>query len=362
MNDHDEIDRLNRLIAARSIETFSWLQEQGIEFHSPEASGFIKTTESDGRDVAFPLIERAEEVGVDVFTETKGENIIKENNEVVGVEAINTNNNKKKLKADSIIIATGDFVANENKIARHNPEYSELPVGSIYSSTGDGLTLATDIGAATTKMDEIILTPTLESKSYINITSLLRTSLGNSIIINHDGERFTDESQECQALSNEILSEMETNNSDYMYMIFDQNTIDNIPYAEKYIPHAFEAETIEGLSDKLRVDKDILKTSINEADEGRKDLVEQPLSKLEEPPYYALNIRPGILATKGGLKVNDRSQVLDKDNNPINNLYAAGDVINCKFDSGYQLGTLLTQSFVTSRTAGIESAINSLND
>ena len=49
-------------------------------------------------------------------------------------------------------------------------------------------------------------------------------------------------------------------------------------------------------------------------------------SDLSEFPYYAVQIAPGIYHTMGCVEVNTNSEVLDKDGNVIQGLYAAGEV------------------------------------
>ena len=50
------------------------------------------------------------------------------------------------------------------------------------------------------------------------------------------------------------------------------------------------------------------------------------LVPFEEGPCYIMKSTPAIHHTMGGLKINKDAQVLDKDNNVINGLYAAGEV------------------------------------
>lgn len=47
---------------------------------------------------------------------------------------------------------------------------------------------------------------------------------------------------------------------------------------------------------------------------------------LSSPNYYAIKIAPGIHYTMGGVKINTNTEVLDKENQPIRGLYAAGEV------------------------------------
>ena len=47
---------------------------------------------------------------------------------------------------------------------------------------------------------------------------------------------------------------------------------------------------------------------------------------LETPPYYAIQIAPGIHHTMGGVRSNTSAEVLNTEGNPIPGLFAAGEV------------------------------------
>lgn len=49
-------------------------------------------------------------------------------------------------------------------------------------------------------------------------------------------------------------------------------------------------------------------------------------SDLSKALYYAVQIAPGIHHTMGGVELNIKSELIDKDGNPIPGLYAAGEV------------------------------------
>lgn len=62
-------------------------------------------------------------------------------------------------------------------------------------------------------------------------------------------------------------------------------------------------------------------------DQGHDELLVKDskyLKPLRTPPYYAVKCDAGLLATFGGIKINHRMEVLDKNNKPIKGLYAVG--------------------------------------
>jgi 3-oxosteroid 1-dehydrogenase len=50
------------------------------------------------------------------------------------------------------------------------------------------------------------------------------------------------------------------------------------------------------------------------------------LSPIKQGPFYAFKVLPGDLGTKGGLRTDERAQVLRNDGRVIPGLYAAGNV------------------------------------
>lgn len=45
-----------------------------------------------------------------------------------------------------------------------------------------------------------------------------------------------------------------------------------------------------------------------------------------QPPFYAVKTTPGVQVTLGGVKVDKNLNVLDKNNKPIQGVYAVGEV------------------------------------
>jgi predicted oxidoreductase len=62
---------------------------------------------------------------------------------------------------------------------------------------------------------------------------------------------------------------------------------------------------------------------------------EATLGALDCGPYYAVEIHSGCLGTKGGPRVDGNGRVLDVDGDPIEGLYAAGNVMGSPFGMTY---------------------------
>ena len=72
-------------------------------------------------------------------------------------------------------------------------------------------------------------------------------------------------------------------------------------------------------------------------------------SKLAEPPFVAVRVRAAVSHTIGGLRIDERARVLDRDGRPIPDLLAAGADAGGIFTGGY--GSGLAAALVFGRTA-----------
>ena len=77
---------------------------------------------------------------------------------------------------------------------------------------------------------------------------------------------------------------------------------------------------------------------------------------LDTPPFEAYAVTCGITFTFGGLRINTDAQVMSTDGEPIEGLYAAGELVGGIFYFNYPGGTGLTNGAVFGRIAGASAA------
>jgi tricarballylate dehydrogenase len=77
--------------------------------------------------------------------------------------------------------------------------------------------------------------------------------------------------------------------------------------------------------------------------------------RIESPPYRAYPVTCGITFTFGGVKINEKAQVLNSLHEPIKGLYASGDIVGLFFHN-YPSFTGQTRNAVFSRLAGARAA------
>ena len=93
-------------------------------------------------------------------------------------------------------------------------------------------------------------------------------------------------------------------------------------------------DTIDGLAQSLDMSVAALHKTVQEYNRAVESNAANALSvartgkpKPLRAPLYGLKVVPGITFTMGGVLINGRAEVLNRSEQPINSLYAAGDAI-----------------------------------
>ena len=81
------------------------------------------------------------------------------------------------------------------------------------------------------------------------------------------------------------------------------------------------------------------------------------LGPVDRPPFYAYEVYPGVVGTKGGPVTTTRSEVLDLDEDPIPGFYAASNGTAHVMGIGYAgAGGTIGPNVVFGHIAGREAA------
>ena len=89
----------------------------------------------------------------------------------------------------------------------------------------------------------------------------------------------------------------------------------------------------------------------NDPDFKRQDMA-RPIVK---PPFYAIEVAPGIHFTMGGIRINGRTQVMSQARQPIAGLFAAGEVTGGVHGANRLGGNAMTALFTFGPIAGREA-------
>ena len=364
---HDLNDpELVTTLASKSAEAIDWLDTIGAELPKISFSGGASTNRihapADGSAVGNYLVDKfsakLKELGVDVMLNTKATELIVEDGKVVGVKAEGTDA-FYTIKAKAVILATGGFGANLDMIASYRPDLKGTVTTNAPGATGDGIVMAQAVGAALVDIEQIQLHPTVEQTTSMLITESVRGD--GAILVNQKGERFTNELLTRDAVSAAELAQ----EGQYAYILFDQHLRDNLKAIEKYVTNGLtvQADTIEELAEKLSIDPATLAKTLADWNEAVKTQNDAAFGRttgmnadLSTPPYYAIQIAPGIHHTMGGVKINTSAEVINTEGNVIPGLFAAGEVTG-GVHGGNRLGGNAVADIVIFGRIAAESAV-----
>lgn len=245
-------------------------------------------------------------------------NPIYKNMKVVGVERV--------FSGRSVVLAAGGYGANLQMVKKYN-DISVTVTSNSPGTTGEVLEEAVAAGAGLTGMEWIQIHPHGNPKNG-ELESAIAARPSDTPYVNRDGLRFVDETGRRDEISYGILKQT----GQVAFSIYDQRTIEE-KKIESAIAHgyAFKADTLEDLARQAGIDwKNFEKTmkAYNEASVSQntkslpvpKILIGNPVVKA---PFYAVPITTTIHHTMGGLRINEKTQILDKNGNVIPGLYAA---------------------------------------
>jgi fumarate reductase flavoprotein subunit len=358
---------LVRILAQNSSGSVDWLTSIGADIsdvgrmagasvyrtHRPTGGTAV------GAHIANVLRKNAADRKIDVRVNSKVVKIIEDKQgRVTGVEVEGKHSGIYTIKAKAVVLTAGGFSANPEKVAFYRPEFKGMTTSNQPGATGDGLELGAKAGGELKDMKEIQIHPTVAAGSRILITEAVR---GNgAILINHEGKRFVNELTTRDKASEAILHQ--TGKS--AYLIFDEAIRKSLKQIDGYfhLELVKEGATIKELAAALKMPADTLESSIetyNKAVDAKTDAeFKRPdlPRALRTAKYYAIEIKPGVHYTMGGLKINTDTQVMAKDGKPIAGFYAAGEVTGGVHGANRLGGNSISETITFGRIAGANAA------
>ena len=365
---------LTTITLKKSGETVDWLSDRVKLDINDVKVGYgplqmMHTVNGGGAAMAEPFSNALKEAGVELMLETRATELITDNSgAVVGVRAEN-GGSKVEIAAGSVVIATGGYAYNPELTARLTPELAGTWGVGFPGSTGDGIIMASNVGAALTHTDDMMCV----LKDYTIMSEHNGTSnsannngfmnLPNMILVGAEGKRFVNEKDQgymTQKLNAPIFDQMHKDKLGYVWAISDQAAVDATNGRTKrneglsYVT----GNTIEEFAANLGVDPANLKATIENFNsyveagydqEFRRN--EKEMAKLTAP-YVAIPLVPCEIITYGGVARNDKAEVIRADGSSIPGLFVAGEA---SANSAY-MGFTLTNCFAWGRIAGASAA------
>lgn len=358
---------LVKILADNSASSVDWLTSMGADIsdvgrmagasvyrtHRPTGGAAV------GAHIISVLRKNAEDRKMDVRVNSKVVELLRDaEGKVTGVQVDGKHRGLYVIEAKAVIVAAGGFSANAQMVEMYRPAFAGMTTSNQPGAQGDGMKLGEAAGGQLIDMKEIQIHPTVAAGSRILITEAVR---GNgAILVNKEGMRFVNELTTRDAASAAILNQ--TGKS--AFLVFDEAIRKSLKQIDGYfhLDLVKEGATVADLAKAMGVPADALKTSLdtyNAAFDAKNDAAfkrpDLPRA-IRTAKYYAIEIKPGIHYTMGGLKIDGQARVVNKDGNVIPNLYAAGEVTGGVHGANRLGGNSISETITFGRIAGASAA------
>jgi tricarballylate dehydrogenase len=372
-------EKLARFMIRASRNIGTWMEAHGCMFQ-PAMRGTLHLARTNafflggGKGLMNAYYATARKLGVEILYGAEVRNLEIHNGKFAAAEFV-FDNLPRKIRARSVIVASGGFQANlewlkeywgpavDNFIIRGTPydrgHMLRVLIDNGVKTAGDpGQCHAVAIDARAPKFDGGI------------VTRLDCVPFG--IVVNRYATRFYDEGEDFWPKRYAIWGRLVARQPDQIaYAIIDAKSID------LFMPSVFppiETDSIRGMAARLELDPLTLEETVHtfnrsiqpgtfdpmELDDCRTEGLELLKSHwarpLDRPPFYAYPLRPGITFTYLGVAVNEKAQVILQDGQPAPNIFAAGEIMSGNIlGKGYLAGFGMTIGTVFGRVAGKEA-------
>lgn len=350
-----------------------------------------------GNALAARLIRSARDAGVTLWTHTAAKQLVSDSEGRVTGLVVEREGKTLTLSArKGVVLATGGFSANPQWRQQYYPHAELHRTVVAEGNTGDGLTMAQQLGAT--------LQPANARNGVWQVVSVLKNADGSTqicphfftdipkpgcIAVNARGERFGNEA------NLELGAAMHETGSVPAWLIVDERFIRKYGLGLVYpwgirlrkmlrAGYLTRGKTLRELGGKLGIDGANLERTVaryNEQarrgvdedfgkgrtmfDRSMGDPAHQPnpcLAPIEQGPYYAVQIYCGDVASVVGLEVNAQAQPLRADGSVIQGLHVCGLDMNSLWSgTGLANGAFHSQNmtfgYIIGRTlAGVHDA------
>ena len=365
---------------------YDWVTEMGVEFvrvvpgHGNSVPRF-HFTQGRAAHLVLPIFRTA--VGMPNISfrwNARAEELLLQDDRVVGVVVRDLRSGElRSLYADNVVLATGGFETDVERVLANwlpnLPQPDRLLIGAAISATGSGHDMATNAGAALSAVDRHyiyingVIDPRDEQQSHA-----LTAGNDNSLWVNASGRRFTNEA----GFDKDILVDLLQQEPSNYWMVFDEASRDSFgvrgaawlkspsedhpildnPEVAKRAPSLRELAAMAGLPGEA------LLRSVNEFNAmidagedtafGRFSPGDKVPSKIQQAPFYAVQMFPMTRKNLGGVAIDEQARVLARSGQVLPGLYAVGELngslgINGKHGLD---GMFLGPAIISGRLAG----------
>jgi 3-oxosteroid 1-dehydrogenase len=308
------------------------------------------------------MLQQALKAGVDIRLETGVDEVLIENGKAIGVL---TSKDGKPWRIGAnlgVLVNAGGFAKNQEMRDKYMPGTQAKWSMVNECDMGDMHRELERKGAVLAQMDEMVGFQMTEApgweKEYVAPGMQTVTARPHAILVDQSGVRYQNEGGSYEAYCENMVVRNRTVPAVPSWAIMDSQFMERYPLASagqgKPFPQSWldsgylkQADTIEGLAEKLGIQPDTLKATVDRwngfVDKGQdedffrgdrdydkflgdplREGKARTLGRIDKAPFYAVNVVPGDVSTYGGVVTDANSRVLKADGSAIEGLYACG--------------------------------------
>jgi 3-oxosteroid 1-dehydrogenase len=285
--------------------------------------------------------------------------LVTDEDHITGVRVLHDDVETVIETTHGVVLACGGFEHN----AEMRTKYQREPIGTAWTvgakaNTGDGILAGLGLGAAVDLMDDAWWGPSLPLTGGPWF-ALAERSRPGSLMVDARGERFVNESAPYVEAVHAMYGQGDGPGEHIpAWLVFDQRYRDRYlftgvgprqPLPKRWFDAgiAAKAGTLSKLAERIGVPGDALEATVDRFNGFARAGVDEDfqrglsaydhyygdprnrpnpsLGPLTKAPFYAVQVVPGDLGTKGGLRTDAHARVLREDGSVIEGLYAAGN-------------------------------------
>jgi tricarballylate dehydrogenase len=366
-------------LSAQAGPTVQWLKTFGVRFaalptYFVTAAAPRLMPVGGGLALIESLQAHARKQGVTLYFETTATQLARRDREgLLHVGVVTRDGESATIRARAVVIASGGFEGNPEMMTHYIGSTAKFirPVArGGYYNKGEGIRLALGLGAAPAGDFSSFHAEPLDPRSPQPEALVMNFPYG--ILVNKKGRRFVDEAPGPVDVHYDHISRAIKDEPDGIaWVVFDQG-IHDVPNWKKGIrtdQPALQAATVAELARLCGICADNLEATVAEYNracgqgefsplqvdglatsglEPRKSNWARPIA---QGPFMAYPIMAGICFTYGGIKTDNKAQVVDNDGRTIPGLYAAGEATGL-YHQVYTGATSVLRGAVFGKIAG----------
>jgi 3-oxosteroid 1-dehydrogenase len=371
----------------RTVHQRTFVDVGNVDYAKPTTFEYF----ANGTALVAQLLRGCLRHGVEILTSVRARELVVEDGRVVGARATTKDGERAFAGRHGVMLATGGFEFNDELKSLFLDRPLEFCPGAS-SNEGDGHLMGFAVGAMPANLADAWWCPVIpigedSPEPGDAVLSREERALPHTMIVNARGERFVNESTNYYDITEAFGTRNNMRRNLPAWLILDQQFRDKYALLRSAPPPRVEgrpswlttADTLEELAERVGIDRDGFLTQVERfnrfAEQGLDpdfhrgesrwdvewgDPTHTPnpaLGTIAKPPFCAISLRPGALATKSGLNIDRDGRVLSAADpcSPIPGLYAAGNVSANAVPYAYTgpgstLGPAMTFAYVIGRT------------